>query len=966
MKNHTPDFRKWIEAGYRDYGNDPWFFIRELAQNSRDAGAASINVKTTLTPNDEEILIFEDDGCGMSYDHAVRFLFRLYASSKSKEKYAAGLFGIGFWTVLKFNPVKILIESWFKGKSWGIEVDTAADLNTNRIPGELSKKGTRITLIRRAQEVSEHEFQKRVGDALVRYCSYLRRNSRKSERLPVYFAGENISGPMKLPGPISSTFKNAWVEGAVGLGSKSEVTLYARGLPVWQGTSLEELSHVPPSPSPSQKLPDDSRIGEGLAPVFLLNGSQLEVNISRKRVIDNRKLQLVRQTAEKELARLVETAVDCVSPRTFLQRFSDRIKRSSNPFFRHFLKILILSLLIIIPLEYFLIRNFYSGSNAQKIETVFSFQVDKPYYSGATVPESKSVTPPNLVYSPPRDTWFKLFSASDYRVSSGFLRDNDEEELTVNPLQACPEGGMTVEINLRESGRLFLPLPGGHIVEPGSIFINGVSAGPIHYYPGGEAVISVPLKGKLRYRCCPVSWEEVAPLSPERQKQLTRLPKNLTLPITLEEVLRAFSEFSDERKVDTALKMTVDLLNYDDSAETAGQYAKRSKQSDWFQKVIAIGSGDCDILNGVTTLFLRRMGVPARLVIGLVGRDGKVMPQLHAWTEYYSDGKWQIVDATGYTFGDQEIPNEPASPAPEAAVQGRNVSASQSPSNSVESKRKKTVKLPLQLILYVLAAALLLLVLAFFWMVFRSRVSKRSFQPGEFRQVEEDLAGMVLHELLHPGAWDRKGGIRDYKILPTINRNIGPVSLRHALMLGSKSKLFTCNPNSFNGNHFLVDYLKQATVPILDSSNSAFAPIINILPGAVYLEQIFDLRAVMPDESTADPLNSLIAGVNKLLQSINPEIPLCVMAPGFSSGEFYDVDLSSLPSFTGWGIPNRFIVIDPDGERIMELVALFKINRELAQFRLLRTLLKESGIIPVPKEEILETVSRQFLDNSGR
>ena len=100
MKAHRHDFRKWIEAGYKDYGKDPWFFIRELAQNSRDAGAAFIRVKIGYTSAKEEVLVFEDDGCGMSYDHAVRYLFRLYASSKSNEKYAAGLFGIGFWTVL--------------------------------------------------------------------------------------------------------------------------------------------------------------------------------------------------------------------------------------------------------------------------------------------------------------------------------------------------------------------------------------------------------------------------------------------------------------------------------------------------------------------------------------------------------------------------------------------------------------------------------------------------------------------------------------------------------------------------------------------------------------------------------------------------------------------------------------------------------------------------------------------------
>ena len=109
-------FANGIEAGYRNYGTDPWFFIRELAQNSRDAGAQTIRVRIGYSDDKEEVLTFEDDGNGMSYDEARRFLFRLYASSKDEDKNSAGMFGIGFWTVLKFNPSRLIIESR-QGKS---------------------------------------------------------------------------------------------------------------------------------------------------------------------------------------------------------------------------------------------------------------------------------------------------------------------------------------------------------------------------------------------------------------------------------------------------------------------------------------------------------------------------------------------------------------------------------------------------------------------------------------------------------------------------------------------------------------------------------------------------------------------------------------------------------------------------------------------------------------------------------
>ena len=988
MKNHGPDFRKWIEAGYRDYGKDPWFFIRELAQNSRDAGASSIHVKAELTPAKEERLVFEDDGSGMSYDHAVNYLFRLYASSKANDKYAAGLFGIGFWTVLKFNPGKVIIESWSKGKPWGIEVAAGEDLTTKPVPGSLTKRGTRVTLVRPAREASPLDFQKKIRDALVRYCSYLRRGSRKSEPLPVYFAGENISGEMKLPGPVSIRFKNDMVEGAVGLGPRPKVNLYARGLPVWEGTGLEELSHIPPSPASPQKTAQEFAIGEGLAPVFLLNGSQLEVNISRRRVIDNRKLQTVRQTAERELARMVESAVDCVSPRGFIQRFTDRVKRSTNPLFRHFPKILLFSLLLILPLEYFLIRTFYTAPASGQTEAVVSFQADIPYYSDASVPVTKSGKPPDMVYSPAADTWFKLFTADLYQSDKGFLQGSAENTLTDIPGLSCPGSGFSVEINLRETGRLFLPQPSGHIIVPGSVTLNGTAVGPVNYYPDGTAMAFIPAMGKLRYLCCPAAWEEISPIDLSRLKKLIHLPPSLTISPALDEILKVYSDFSTEKKVSTAVKLTADLLSYDDSEETARKYANLSGMDDWFQKVVSVAAGDCDIINGVTVLFLRKMGVPSRLVIGLVGKGGKVLPQLHAWAEYFADGAWHIVDATAVTAGGSQLasqlPSLPPSNQPSRQEQPglSTVQEGVVPASGTETRTKTGTetrigtrtgigdsrsseqgsKWPFKLLLSIAAAILAILVLSFFWMLARMRVSKRSFQPGEYRQVEEDLAGMLLHELLHPGVWGREGGIRDYKLLPTINRNLGPISLRQALKMGSSGYLFTCNPNAFNGNNLLVDYLKLASVPILDSGNPAFAPIVKILPGAVYLEQVFDLKAVLPEESALDPLNRLLVMVNKRLRMVVPGAPSCVLAPGFGSGEVYDVDLSPLPSFEEWGIPNRFIVIDPDGVRIKELLRLFKTNPELAQFRLISMVLKESGLIPVPAEVIIEKVSRQLLN----
>ena len=100
------DFKKRaLHEGLR-YGEDRMVFLRELAQNSRDAGARSIRVTTKLEGG-ELSLPFEDDGAGMGYDHARSYLFTLYASSKEDETTSAGRFGVGFWSVLLFKPSAI-------------------------------------------------------------------------------------------------------------------------------------------------------------------------------------------------------------------------------------------------------------------------------------------------------------------------------------------------------------------------------------------------------------------------------------------------------------------------------------------------------------------------------------------------------------------------------------------------------------------------------------------------------------------------------------------------------------------------------------------------------------------------------------------------------------------------------------------------------------------------------------------
>jgi len=628
MSGH--DYRRWIESGYRDYGTDTWFFIRELAQNSRDAGAHAIHLYAERNIAREEVVVFQDDGRGMSYSHARRYLFRLYASSKNGEKNAAGLFGIGFWTILKFSPLQILIESCEgKDKSpWGVRVD--AQLNTQPFRSGLAHQGTRITLIRKAVAATIEDFNRDISAAVERYCTFLRRNNRQADPLSVYFNGRCYTRPIKLPGPISLSFKQGGVEGAVGLDTRPRVVLYARGLPVWEGTSLEELSHSPPERE--QKWNQPQEIARGLAPVFILNGNYLEVDISRKKVIDNRHLQKVKQKAEQALARMVAQAADWVSPRNLRERLIEKIKEAGTSLFKTFPRILLVLLIIIIPLEIFLIQKFLKISTPEVNPKVVSLQAEKNRYFGASVRAvSQDNSPLDLKYTPEINLWFKLFTADQYHIQTGFVQGFPGERGSSFSVLACRQQQIFVEIHSQEQGRIYLPQPPGFSIDFASVTLDILSLSPVYRTISGDVVAILPKTGTVSYRCSVSA--PIHELSPSRFASLTQLPSRLYLPAEMDTLLENARYLKIQQRIDTVVSMIKQHFVYDTSSQTANRYNQFPDSADWLHKVFTIGAGDCDILNGVAALLLRKMGIPAQLAVGFIGERGRLLPGLHAWVE---------------------------------------------------------------------------------------------------------------------------------------------------------------------------------------------------------------------------------------------------------------------------------------------------------------------------------------------
>ena len=649
------DFRKLAEDGCRIYGDDPWFFFRELAQNARDAGASRIDIEARRLPSGEEYLRFTGDGTGMGLEEARRFLFRLYSSSKGKDRFAAGMYGIGFWSVLRFRSDHIVVESDNEKEHWGIAIDSAFELR--RVDCRKEGRGTRVTMVRKAHYSTDAEYVSELTGAVRRYCRFLRRNDRSSTPLTVYVEGRKINESLRLSGPMTLSFREGAVEGAVGLAEKPKVELFARGLPVWHGVLLDELSHS------AARQRWRSQVARGLSPVFLLNGNNLDVIMSRNAVIDNRALARVRRAARRALTRLVDIHLRQAFPvgsRGKLTRMAEGVMEWARSIRAvYLLGAVALTVVALLAYRFAPVPGELPASAVSRSESTETEPSDAvpvagagprskveilpDGYRGAVVNEVRQSLSVDMSFDPPVSAWFKILTADRYEPNVGLLPRDGDTQLASSDF-TCGGDCITVRLALPSGGATVLPAPSGFRVDVNSIRLDGAAAPAQVRTVDGAVLVTLPPKGGVVHYVTGPEREPRA-LTEEAKKALTAVPGDLPWPEGLDETLAKTTALPTDHRVLAAVTITRRLLDYDDSSESAALYRDLKNSPGWLQFVLATGRGDCDVLNGVTILLLRRLQVPSRLAVGLVGAKGKLAPGLHAWTEYYDKG-WHAVDAS--------------------------------------------------------------------------------------------------------------------------------------------------------------------------------------------------------------------------------------------------------------------------------------------------------------------------------
>ena len=650
MGSSSPsDFLERARAEAARYGSDPWIFVRELLQNGRDAGARTV-VITTGRDASTEWVSCRDDGDGMSFDHARAYLFTLYASSKEGTK-QAGQFGVGFWSVLRFEPARITVRSWPKKPRgpWEISLDGGLTRATRGAePGAVAgmKSGTEVVLLRSG---GDGHLGRRVFDAVWQSSRYLSRRDDASKPIALWVDGKRANAPFELPAP-SASFRRGALRGVVGLGKEARVELFSKGLRVRSAPMLDDLLSASGRATAAARVAFPE-LEDGLAPQALLENPDLELLLSRSDVKGNKSLEKTVRTAHRELERLIERQLSSSRPPSFGRRVLEVLSAVPPA-----------ASLAIVAAAIATLVAVARPPALPHLDAGFSVSAARGG-GGDSPPTPAAYRDLSTMYAGPQaDTLGNIGAAVPLRYTPveqpqhfttlvvESLDGDGRPAIPVDPLEVyhtgrCDADCVTVELGVdAPAGQLRLPVPAGHRVDTGTVRFEG-TAPPLLLgsAPTGEAVIvaGAPVRGVLLYATGPAP----AP----------RAIRGTSAPEEMPPEMETFAGVLRRRPMKDRAAMAAGWVRrhvaYSVSPETAAKHRDAiARRKGFLERTLAIGEGDCDVQNGVLAALMQSAGLEARLVVGYLGSAGQAQPWLHAWVEWREPGTkpspWRVIDAS--------------------------------------------------------------------------------------------------------------------------------------------------------------------------------------------------------------------------------------------------------------------------------------------------------------------------------
>jgi hypothetical protein len=154
----------------------PLDFLRELAQNSIDAGSPRIEVAVAWDPPKTDdatgVLRVHVDDFGEGMDESIidDQLTRLFSSTKEDDLTKIGKFGIGFTSIFAIQPEAVLLRTGRHGEYW--ELLFHADRSFDKVKITEPVTGTQITLFKRMSEPDVERFIEECRFILTYWCEH--------------------------------------------------------------------------------------------------------------------------------------------------------------------------------------------------------------------------------------------------------------------------------------------------------------------------------------------------------------------------------------------------------------------------------------------------------------------------------------------------------------------------------------------------------------------------------------------------------------------------------------------------------------------------------------------------------------------------------------------------------------------------------------------------------------------------
>lgn len=230
----------------------PYDFLRELVQNSLDAGSDRAEVALEVHPGegeDPDAAVFElrvvDAGCGMDEAILDGGLTRLFASTKADDRTMAGGFGIGFVSVFAWQPDAVVVHTGRAGEAW--ELTFHADRRFEKRALAEPWEGTTVTLLRRGRAQERAQIAEAVRDSLWRWCRFCRLEL-SFEDVAGGEGPELIQDAPAPPGALAVVDEHGDGSVHVAFAVPSEAVMLRRGLVLAQGSAVDLLAELTPPP----------------------------------------------------------------------------------------------------------------------------------------------------------------------------------------------------------------------------------------------------------------------------------------------------------------------------------------------------------------------------------------------------------------------------------------------------------------------------------------------------------------------------------------------------------------------------------------------------------------------------------------------------------------------------------------------------------------------------------------------